>query len=62
MLKELVVVVVEGLFTELIVIGTLVADGREMALMLMRMEEVLEIEQVELMLQVHVEVPLIRLT
>ena len=62
MLKELVVVVVRGLFTELIVIGTLVADGMEMALMLMRMEEVLETEQVELMLQVQVEVPLTRLT
>jgi hypothetical protein len=44
------------------VMGMLVPAVTAIALMLIKMEEVLVMEQVELMLQEQVEVPLMRLT
>jgi len=57
--NEDVVVVVGGLLTEVMVMGTLVAAATDIALILTRIELVLVTEQVELILQEQLEVPII---
>jgi len=57
--NEDVVVVVGGLLTEVMVMGTLVAAATDIALILTRIELVLVTEQVELILQEQLEVPMI---
>ena len=62
MTKDEVVVVVGGLVAELIVIGTLVPAAMRAALTLTNIDVELSKEQVELMLQEQVVVPLVNVT